>query len=442
MTHNTARTSKNQEPAKNYGSLEGTVKPLILNFVASADTPLTKNLTTGEGYPNVANVSSYTSTITDLNCLFEVIKLQGGNGHALLTGDLQKQLVNESRAGKVDPNCKTSLLIIDIDSDTLPFKSRDNLLIALGLGNISYIFQHSARSLNTDSLRGHYFLLLNEPTDPAKIKQWLKSLNLIILNHYLELNKSGTALKWPVDIIVNDPGRLIYIAPPICDVDPIPERITLHQHERITFTIPKVTEDPNEMMYVKIAELRSNKGLLPLEISTQNGQKITRVNQEGMDKVEITDYKEHKGFTYLNLNGGDSRGYYIKHDNPEIIRNFKDEPNLLLKDVDPDFFEKLRIKSPNGGLKLAQLNTASGSEDTEAKIFQYGNVVIKTDPFLNTAGESTISSSLASSLIDKLMFSPIKRNWFEYRSGIVSGDERTRKTGGHRRRNKIDYSGQ
>lgn len=427
MNNSTTRTSNDdellttgaiQKPAKNNFNLDGTARPFTLNFVASADMPLTKNLTTGEGYPNVANVSSFISTITDLNSLYEVMKLQGEYGHALLTGELKKQLVNESRAGKVDPNCKTNLLTIDIDSDTLHFKNRDSLLTALGLGNSSYIFQHSSRSLSTDSLRGHYFLLLNEPTDPALIKRWLKSSNLIILNDYLELNKSGTALKWPLDIIVNDPGRLIYIAPPICDLDPIAERITLHQRETTTIKIPEVTEDPNEMMYEKIAALRSNKGLLPIAISTENGQKITRVNQEGMDKVEISDFKDNKSFTYVNLNGGDSWGYYINHDNPEIIRNFKDEPYLLLNDVDPDLFEKLRIKSPNGGVNLPQLNTANGSEETEAKIFQYGNVVINTDSSLSKAGDSTISSSLASSLIDNLMFSRIKRNWFEYRSGI------------------------
>jgi hypothetical protein len=55
-------------------------------------------------------------------------------------------------------------------------------------------------------------------------------------------------------------------------------------------------------------------------------------------RVTVSETKEERGFAYLNLNGGDSWGYWHPVANPKILRNFKGEPNLLLEKVAPDYY--------------------------------------------------------------------------------------------------------
>ena len=47
-----------------------------------------------------------------------------------------------------------------------------------------------------------------------------------------------------------------------------------------------------------------------------------------------------KDFVYLNLNGGNSWGYFFPTNNPEVVYNFKGEPGLYLKDVDKELFNR------------------------------------------------------------------------------------------------------
>jgi hypothetical protein len=60
----------------------------------------------------------------------------------------------------------------------------------------------------------------------------------------------------------------------------------------------------------------------------------------------VTGQKKERGFVYLNLNGGDSWGYYFSEKSPTVIRNFKGEPFFFLKDVAPDLYrEYCKIKT-------------------------------------------------------------------------------------------------
>ncbi|MET0087587.1 MAG: primase-helicase family protein [Sedimenticola sp.] len=56
------------------------------------------------------------------------------------------------------------------------------------------------------------------------------------------------------------------------------------------------------------------------------------------DEVQVTGVKQVRGFTYLNLNGGDSWGYYHPTGNAKIIYNFKGEPNYLTRELLPDYY--------------------------------------------------------------------------------------------------------
>jgi hypothetical protein len=53
-----------------------------------------------------------------------------------------------------------------------------------------------------------------------------------------------------------------------------------------------------------------------------------------------------RGFVYLNLNGGDSWGYYHPEDNAEYIYNFKGEPVYKTSELLPEYWASLNKVEP------------------------------------------------------------------------------------------------
>lgn len=318
----------------------------VLHFVeASNGTRLAKNLKNNTPYPNIADVTSFERTITSIEQLFECLKEHAENGNALLTGSLSKRLENESRAGKT-VNTPTRLLIFDIDSNELPFGSREELIDTLTGGPTQFIFQASASAEHAGSLRGHYFMLLDKPMTRAEIKRWLKSLNFESLRNYVKLSKSQVALKWPLDIIVNDAGRIVFIAPPVCDHDPIAQRIILHGHGEDFVEVPDVID--NVDVQAEVARLRDDAKLPARNIDPE------AIIDASPDEIKITGVKEKDKFVYLNVNGGDSFGYYFPIDSPDIVSNFKGEPRWRLKDVDPELYSRYAVAKPSDPAVLLQ----------------------------------------------------------------------------------------
>jgi len=302
-----------------------------LTFIqATNGTPLVKNRITGESYPKVTKVNSYPHACENINTLYSLITVHADESNALLVGNLDKELRGESRAGHtlVAP---TELLALDVDADLL-YKTRDEFLKAIGV-NCSYVFQHSASSRSDDSLRGHYFIQLDNPTDTKVIKAWLRHLNFKHLKPLIRLSGNQQSIRWPLDIVVNDPGRIIYIAPPIQESDPIAERIILVEKQNDYFSVPDV---PPVRVTELINNLRDKEGL---PNKPHVGNKCTI----DIDPTEVkaTGVKYNGEFVYFNLNGGDSWGYFANVDRPMIVRNFKGEPNFRLKDLDPDLYFKL-----------------------------------------------------------------------------------------------------
>lgn len=396
---------------------------MILNFIAASDgTPLVKNLTTGESYPNVVNVDSMQHDVPTLAYLHEAIKLHANNGHALLTGKLNKVLKNESRAGhsSKDP---VDLLILDIDSNELPFASRDGLIIGLLGELVQYVFQHSASSDNDKSLRGHYFIQLSQPVSALTIKNYLRWVNFDKLKDQLSLSKSKAALKWPLDIVVNDPGRIIYIAPPIQKQDPISERIVFQTRGSASFTIPETV--PVIDTQTEVNRLRGAEALPKRDAPKNNLIKVCAT------EVKITGIKESNDFVYLNLNNGDSWGYYFRSDNPDIVYNFKDEPNFRLKEVDPELHAKYKPSSPvppgdNLMIVNGQVRTLKASVFIDPATDVYWQV--RYDPTTNEV-ESAYSTGSRAKLNDFMLTNgeakpgPIQRGTAEYNpSNLVQFD--------------------
>lgn len=316
-----------------------------LTFIASAHgTPLTKTIFKGviTPYPNVYEVNSFEAEAPDIQYLYAYLQSYADMGCALLKGELDRPLFCESRAGH-STQTETQLLVLDLDTHE-GFGVRDDFLQAMGLDNVSHVFQHSSKSKHDWDIRGHYFFLIDKPTSPAVIKNWLKQKNVEVMGAQIQLTSNDLSLSWPLDIGVNDNGKLIYIAPPILDCpDPVNSRMELNLRPQPTVTIDFST--PTVDIGILISELRRKEGLTPHTTALQGNIMPLKPGQ-----MKVTGYKESGNFLNLNINGGDSWAYYCRLDNPEIVRNFKGEPFYRLKELDSQLYKKYYRPPALGGV--------------------------------------------------------------------------------------------
>lgn len=314
---------------------------------ASDGTPLTKvfrhdgDRISKQNYPHVLNFDSEAHEVTSLT-KFRSLLANPPPDTCLLKGNVTKPLSNESRAGSTNSLEPTPWVLLDVDG-LKSVTNAEQFMTKVGLGDVSYIEQLSS-SAGIDKDRGysaHIFVLLEEPMFPAMLKLWLMDLNLKYLNDEIKLNKAGSALKWPLDISTCQNDKLIYIADPVCQGFEAPKikRLTLKKKQKTTLAV----ESELDKVSIKTAE---KKRVNELRKAAGLPKKNYKLNKNDLllnpDKGEVTGTRSDRGFTYININGGDSWGYYFPTDNPEVVYNFKGEPNVRLKDIAPEYYESLK----------------------------------------------------------------------------------------------------
>jgi hypothetical protein len=339
-------------------------------------------------YPNVFHVTSHAEKTPDLTAFHTALLKHAALGHTLLKGNLTKPLANESRAGSTDSTASTTWLCLDIDG--LPDKYTPTptpadphpvtinvtpavVLQALGLNDVSHIVQWSAsQGLSGNTLRFHIFMLLTRPVPAQILKQWLISLNhsTPMFRDAIGLTKTGNSLTWALDITACQNDKLLYIAPPIFKNMKSPmgkqQRIVLVKRTLPAFAFPTTTASTaanKTLSEVRIHELREEAGMQPRKF-TFKVAKGTEVLAKP-EACTATDTRTERGFVYFNLNGGDSWAYYHPEDRPDIIYNFKGEPNYLTKELLPDYWAQLTQQatrtSSEGLTYLAFLDRRSGA---------------------------------------------------------------------------------
>jgi hypothetical protein len=139
----------------------------------------------------------------------------------------------------------------------------------------------------------------------------------------------------------------LYIAAPFLyeDKEELPdpianERIFPIDGENQTWTFPGSARNADAIHrdeMARIEELRDGAGCLKgkAKYKQLGGEDVL----QNPGHAAVTGAKSQRGYTYLNLNGGDSWGYYFPNDNPNILFNFKGEPPVLLKELDRDFWQ-------------------------------------------------------------------------------------------------------
>lgn len=325
-------------------------------FLSSA-LPLTKTFVQRDGqftsapYPHVVRVTSHHHDVSTLSQFHAAFVEHAAQGHCLFGGQLQRPLLSESRAGLT---ARTSREWICFDFDKVEAKNTADVVkryLPACAQNVSYIAQLSASMFRPDTTKwsGHIFMLLKEPTDEQRVKQWFEYLNFTNkeLERQLTLSDSEMALHWPLDRTVAYNSKLIYIAPPKCHgFEPaVKEAITLVKKKQDYLSIPHFNPIDSITVRQKINERRGQIGLPPIDYQTTIFQ-----GEEVLDKAEICEVHgiRTSGEHYLrfNLNGGDSYAYFIDLRNPEFIKNFKGEPWLKTSDAAPDLYKSLKKVSP------------------------------------------------------------------------------------------------
>jgi hypothetical protein len=336
-----------------------------LDFLA-ADVPLVKTFTLrgdvieSSPYPMVRDFTSHRAEVSSLEEVHTALLTAADAGHCLLKGTLARPITNESRAGQTNPADATQLLCLDLDGLQGP-KNIDAALQALHLHEYAHIIQWSASShvFSGRGLSCHVFFWLTAPVNPQLMKSWIMNACMAHFANAVELTKTGAALHWPVDPSVMDNSKLIYIAPPV--LHGLKSKIKGNPITLVTAGLKPAlpsshfTVNPQEVQRAKselLNELRKKSGLSAIrdsQFKTSGGQLF--LSKPG--NAIVTGMKVERGFIYLNLNGGDSWGYYHPEDNPEYVYNFKGEPIYKTEELLPEYWAHLKganLERPKGGV--------------------------------------------------------------------------------------------
>ena len=322
-----------------------------IHFLSAADgTRLTKRFhMTEDGlgkdpYPQVATFTSGEVEVDNIEDFLVQLAAHAQNGYCLLKGQLDRQLKNESRAGHTNRDTPTDWLVLD--NDNLHDLEPQALMDLLGLGEVDYIVQYSASAgIEPGKCGYHIFVLLDHPWAPGDLKLRLRAWNLDVpqIRDHFQLCRTNNSLRWPLDISVCQNDKLIYIAPPTLGqgIQSTLEgdRIRLVKGSQRVAELKPATE-PEDLLAQRenaaLNELRQKAGLPQKKFETRKVQ--GELVAKNPDQAQVTGQKEGRDFVYLNLNGGDSWGYYHPVTSPEVLYNFKGEPCYLVEELLPDYY--------------------------------------------------------------------------------------------------------
>lgn len=331
-------------------------------FFLSAGVPLTKSFTLDangsiqkSAYPMVKNFTSHEVKVDDAEQFAAAMREHAAQGHCLLKGMLSKPLVKEPRAGSTQPMDPSQWSCFDLDNITGldSIEQFVQTILPPAFRDVDYVLQHSASAGVTSDkgVRAHVMFLHDKTFTPEQAKLLITEINLTneLLAGQLELTAAGTALRFRLDRTVCQNDKLIYIANPVLGegvVDSLgpDNRITVVAKAKKVVSFDWVTAlTPPAIQAAVEAKVEALRETLQLprkraRYRMMHGEQVLL----NPDQAVVTGEREARGFVYLNLNGGDSWGYYYYLDRPKYLRNFKGEPLVAMADVLPDYWEKVR----------------------------------------------------------------------------------------------------
>lgn len=356
-----------------------------LTFLSAA-VPLTKSIalspTTGEyttsSYPMVSKMTSHEEEVDDMMGFARALVRHGKAARCLLKGDLDRQLVDESRAGHAVLQGDHTWVCFDFDKVDCP-PTFEGAILAIEkylppqAHDVDCVIQLSASCFHPEAkyLSAHVFMKLDQPMSTQQLSDWLLTLNFTEEGKkQLRLSDSQLVLSYPIDRSVASPAKLLYIAPPrtIGFKPDSSEFVQFLPGDRRSLTIPAFKPVTPEDVRRELNRLREAIGLPPKDFQTVSiaGQEFFKDIDE---EVTIHDVKvSASGHLRFNINGGDSMAYYIDLKAPHVIGNFKGEPFMHTNIVAKKFYDSLKKAAPAAAKAHARI-----SDGTEVLAFYATN---------------------------------------------------------------------
>ena len=350
-----------------------------VTFLEAANKlPFAKHYTdtkTFKPYPHIKLVNSFETSVDSIDALHELICAHSEQGHWLLKGNLNSNLVNESRQGKTDRNALSQLLVLDFDGvelkntkkirlwdmnqDTLVKLSEQIIkLMPTEMHEVSYISQASASlGLKGNLVSLHIFMLLDVPLPPKTIKLWLQNANHITqeFSEQMELSVNGQSLKYPLDVSIADNSKGVFIAPPTFDTEtdnPFKDnsdRIVLVKKKLQKFDMamqmqelsPQIVYEQSKKIKIKKREAmglnKTQEKIKVMQIANMSEEVL--LNPDRMS-IQVSD-ASNAPYIRCNINNGDSNAYWFNLKDPIYMHNFKGEPIFEIEKADIDFFTSI-----------------------------------------------------------------------------------------------------
>lgn len=306
-------------------------------------------------YPLVKNLTSHSHTANTMAEAYPLLQHHAQQGHALLNGYLTREIKVESRAGLADKDAGHQWICLDFDKANL--HSVDFAVQSLGLDQYSHIIQHSASSNipgREHELNCHIFFGLSGEVRDEVLKDWIFYLNHKHFPDLLVPRSYGGHYDAAVDPAMARSTQIIYLSTPSFNtglVDPHDDvieprwRLELRDHDLLpSSVINQQVPSPAVINSVKSAMLDDARAAAGLRGSATNkikfDPKVSGSQPVCSDPIpaRVTGKKVARGFVYLNINGGDSWGYYHPENNPKWIHNFKAEPIYPTDKFLPEYF--------------------------------------------------------------------------------------------------------
>lgn len=327
-----------------------------LTFLSAA-IPLTKTITysqrddlyTVSAYPMITRVHSHEYEANSMLEFAKLIREQGNKGHCLMFGQLDRPLVDESRAGH-SLELPHDWICFDFDKVDAP-PTMEGALAAIGeylpkaCHKAECVIQLSPSCFHprATKLSAHVFMRLSEPYASSILKDFIVWANFNgPLKDQIRLTDSANSLSFALDRCVTDASRLIYIAPPkmVGFKSPLEARDAIAHYKGTPLTIAPFTPITREQMSAHINELRKANNLEEREFKTVNVRGIDVLRHPG--ECVIHDVRTSgDGYIRFNINGGNSLAYFINLREPQLVGNFKGEPYMYTHEANEQFYKAL-----------------------------------------------------------------------------------------------------
>lgn len=349
-----------------------------LTFLSAA-VPLTKTIAysprTGDyttaAYPMVSKMTSTVVAVDDMQAFAGQLLIHGEAGDCLMKGELDRDIVDDSRAGRTVVHADHDWVCFDFDKVDCP-PTFDGAIDAIYkylpacTHEADAVIQLSASCFNPKArkLSAHVFMQLLTPVNTKTLQAWLQSLNFTGgLLPEIRLSDSGQALSYPLDITVASNAKLLYIAPPrmVGFTPESKEFVRFLPGTQRAFAIPAFVPVGYEQVGAQLNALRKEHMLPEKDYKTKMYGEQEFLDPGNYDKegLVISDVKvSATGHIRFNINGGDSLAYYIDPKRPHIIGNFKGEPFMHTELAAPKFYEMLKKVSPTAS-KNVRISEAS-----------------------------------------------------------------------------------